>query len=312
MIDELAGGSGFLLRRDALANGLNDQYLRRQVKAGRLIRLRQGVYAAAEAWVPASAVDRHRILSGAILALYGDDVALSHVSACLEHGGPDWGLDLANVHLTNLFGIGERTAARVVHHRGTCRVGDVTRSSGHWITAPTRTALDTASTCGRDAGVSVLDWYLNRGLTDPESLDASFAAKKEWPDTLSLHRVIQLSDARSESVGETRTRLMITDAHLPRPEAQFKIFHPSGFLAGRVDFAWPRQRLMLEFDGRQKYLAFRRPGESIADAILREKSREDLLRELTGWWMLRITWADLATPTLTVGRIKSAMARAAA
>ena len=93
---------------------------------------------------------------------------------------------------------------------------------------------------------------------------------------------------------------------------QFKVRHPSGRLAGRTDFAWPEHKLLGEFDGKQKYLRIRRPDETIEEAILREKAREDLLRELTGWGFIRLVWKDLAMPATTEARIRRALVRAAA
>ncbi len=312
MVTHLAGSDGILLRRDALASGFDDNHLRREVLAERLVRIRQGVYVVAPIWAQADKVGRHRLLTLGVIRLYGDDVALSHASACIEQGGPSWGLQLGNAHLTSLYGIGERTAARVTHHRGRLLVDDVTRLDGHWITSPTRTALDTASIAPRDAAVCVLDWFLQQGLTTRAQLDLGFARMREWPDTLGLHLVLMLCDGKAESVGETRTRLLIKDAGLPAPIAQVEIRHPSGLLAGRVDFAWPAHRLILEFDGRSKYVRHRRPNETLEQTIMREKAREDLLRELTGWFVIRLTWADLEDPARTAGRIRRALERSAA
>ena len=69
--------------------------------------------------------------------------------------------------------------------------------------------------------------------------------------------------------------------------------------------------LLGEFDGKAKYHRFRRPGETIEQAVMREKQREDLLRELTGWRCIRLVWADLFTPELTAQRIRRALLRAA-
>ena len=83
-----------LLRREAIAQGLSDQWLCRRVRDGTLIRMRQGVYVDAGAYRDASPRLRHRLLAEGVTRLYGDDVALSHVSACLEWGAPDFRLPL--------------------------------------------------------------------------------------------------------------------------------------------------------------------------------------------------------------------------
>ena len=312
MLEHLADSDGIILRRDAVALGYDDNYLARARRAGEYVRMRQGAYVLTPIWEQADRVGKHLLLVGAVVKLYDDRVAVSHQSACVTQGGPNWGLDLSTAHLTNLFGIGERSAARVTHHRGTCRVGDVSRNGAGWITSPTRSALDTATLAGRDAAVCVLDWYLNQGLVTDEELRIGLDAKTEWADTLALFTKVQLCDGRSESVGETRSRLLCVDRGLPRPELQFRVFHPSGLIAGRTDFAWPQHRVLGEFDGIQKYLRTRRPGETIEQAVLREKAREDLLRELTGWTFIRLVWGDLATPAATEARIRRALGRIAA
>lgn len=312
MIEWLVNSSGILLRRDAIADGVDDNALRRAVQTGILVRMRQGAYVLAAVWELADPREKHRLLLEAVRLLYDEGVAASHVSACVLQGGPTWGMDLSNVHLTNLFGRGERGAAKVVHHRGVCTAMDVTRDALGWITAPPRTALDTACLLDQESAVAVVDWYLQAGLTTLEELLVVHGRMTEWPESLGLQRVLRLVDGLAESVGETRTRLLCRAQGLPLPTPQFEIRHPSGRLAGRVDFAWPEHRVMLEFDGMVKYHRFRRPGETLEQMIMREKQREDLLRELTGWTMIRITWADLARPAETAARIRRALRLAAA
>jgi hypothetical protein len=312
MLTDLADQHGVLLRRDAVAAGYFDKQLKRSRQAGEIVRVRQGAYVLRPVWEQASSVQRHLLLTRVVLQQYDDRVAASHQSACLLQGGPNWGLDLSTVHVTNLYGIGERTEASVTHHRGAAYVNDVTRRDGHWQTSPLRTALDTARLTGRDAAVCVLDWYLHEGLVSVADLDSASLQRTDWSGSLSLLTKVRLSDSRSESVGESRTRLVCVDHRLPLPELQYEVFLPGGRLAGRTDFAWPEYGLLGEFDGMAKYHRLRRQGESIEDVVMREKAREDELRELTGWRMIRITWLDLARPALLAERIRRALLRRAA
>lgn len=312
VVEHLADAAGVVLRRTALAAGYDDNSLARLRRSGALVRVRQGAYVLGNVWTEADRVGRHLLLSHAVMRQYDGRVALSHASACVKQGGPDWGLDLRHVHLTDLRGKGERRAAGVIHHRGTCRVGDVTRAEGHWITSPARTALDTASVAGRDAAVCVLDYFLNRGLATVQDYAVGFDAMSRWPDTLGLHSRLRLCDGGSESVGETRTRLLCVDQRLPVPELQWEVVNAKGLLIGRTDFAWPRHGVFGEFDGVTKYLAHRRPNETIEQAVLREKRREDLIREITGWRCIRVTWADLKIPAVTADRIRRMLDAAAA
>ena len=304
MIETFADELGIVLRRDVVAAGIDDDLITRALRAGTIVRIRQGAYCLAPVWATAERVERHRLLTQAVVRRYDDQVARSHVSAVIAQGGPDWGLPLDQVHLTSLAGIGERTQAKIVHHRGALRVGDLRRDDRGWITTPARSALDTAALVPRDPAVCVLDWVQQRELATRVELEQGVAAMRAWPDTLNLKRKVDLSCGRCESVGETRTHLLCHDQHLPDPVPQFEIFHPSGRLAGRTDFAWPERRAMMEFDGIAKYLKFRREGETIEECVLREKAREDLLRRLTGWTLIRIVWADLARPVATARMIR--------
>ena len=69
-------------------------------------------------------------------------------------------------------------------------------------------------------------------------------------------------------------------------------------------------RLLGEFDGAVKYGRLLRPGESPGDAVVREKRREDGLREL-GFDMIRWGWSDLDVPRTLYPRIAAAVSRSA-
>ena len=151
--------------------GLDDNWLARMVRAGEIARMRHGAYAKADVWSAADRVARHVLLGRAVMQQYDNRVALSHASAHVRRGGPDYGLDLDRVNITNLFGRGDRVQAGITHHRGQSRVNDVTRVDDHWITAGARTAIDTAVAASRDAAVCVLDWNLNQGLARRDEYD---------------------------------------------------------------------------------------------------------------------------------------------
>ena len=128
------------------------------------------------------------------------------------------------------------------------------------------------------------------------------------PFTLRTGLVLRLADPRLESVGETRTHYVCWRQSIPAPELQFIVVGADGREIARLDFAWPERGKWLEFDGREKYVKYLRPGETITDAVLREKRREDLIREITGWQCLRVTWADLADPDRLGARIRRFLA----
>lgn len=306
----LAGSTGVLLRRDAVAHGIDDNVLRRLVKGELLVRIRQGAYAVRTVWDAADQRGRHLMLCDAVQRQYDDNVCLSHVSAVVMQDGPTWGLDLSAVHLTHFNG-GGRQLARVRHHKGVCRVSDVTRLGGHWLTSPTRTVLDTAATVRPEVAVVVASDFMHRGLTSMPELLQMYETRAMWPDSLGMNVVLHVADPRFESLAEARSAHLFWGQGLPVPVPQWPIHLPDGTLFARIDFAWPEHRVLCEFDGRIKYTRLRRPGESIEDVVLREKRREELILELTGWRIIRLTWDDLAHPERTAARIRRLFAEAA-
>jgi hypothetical protein len=312
MTPELLDQHGILLRRDAIRRGFDDDWLARQRRAGTLVRMRHGAYVDAGVWGRATRAQRHDLTSRAVMRWYDDRVALSHVSNIVRRGGPDWGLDLTNVHLTNLFGHGDRTKAGIVHHRGTCRVGDVSRLDDAWATSPARAAMETAVIAGRDPAVCVLDWMLNTRQTTMQELSTHVdPLMREWAGSVDLGHRLGLADGRRESVGESRTGLFLDD-HGFVAEPQWGVHRPSGRLAGRTDFALHREGVMIEFDGMVKYGRLLKPGQTIADVIMPERAREKLLEELTGYWMFRVVWTDLQDQEALRERLDHVIGRAAA
>lgn len=302
---------GLLLRRDAVLDGIDDNALARLVATGALVRLRQGAYCLRSVHQSADDAERHRLLGRAVIKQYAEHVALSHASSCLMQDGPDYGLDLASAHLTHFSGAGRKNS-RIVHHLGDCRADDIRLQDGLWVTVPARAVVEVACTDGTEAALVQANHFLRSGAIELDDLRSQAARAERWPGSIGLHVVLLLADARIESVGETRSDYLFWRMGLPRPVPQYEVKHPDGTVAARVDFAWPELRLIVEFDGMEKYRRLRRPGESIAETVEREKKREDLIRELTSWTVIRLTWADLALPQHTAARIRRAMATIAA
>jgi very-short-patch-repair endonuclease len=69
-------------------------------------------------------------------------------------------------------------------------------------------------------------------------------------NSLRLDRVVALADPRAESPMETRMRLALVRAGL-RPEVQYVLLDGRGRFVARVDLAFPRARLAIEYDGEE-------------------------------------------------------------
>ena len=115
-------------------------------------------------------------------------------------------------------------------------------------------------------------------------------------------------DGRSESAGESVSRVRIISDGLPVPEPQVDIRTPVGTFVARVDFCWKEERTVGEFDGKIKYGRLLKPGQRIEDVVYEEKKREDAIRDL-GWKVVRWLWEDLHRPGVLRDRLQRAFAR---
>lgn len=240
-----------------------------------------------------------------------EHAVLSHQSALLELGVDWWDLPLDTVHLTRRDARAGRAEAGVQQHRAALTDDEVVQVNGLPITEPVRTVLDVARTVGTERGLVMVDSLLQRGWASPNDLWNAYGGTERWPGSAHLRMVISLADGKAGSVGETRSRYLFWLMRLPRPDLQYPVLGEDGRVLAYLDFAWPDLGVAVEFDGRRKYLTDRLPGESAEDVVIREKLREDRVRELTGWRFVRITWADLGRPEQTARRVRAAMAAAA-
>lgn len=302
-----AAAHGYFTRRDAIQAGYDDNAIRRALRCRVWTRIRSGVYTFPDLWVLLDEVQRHLATARAVARKLGDSVALSHTSGALEHGMEVWGADLSTVHVTRLDGGSGRTEAGVQHHEGCCVDSDVHERDGYFVLAPARTALETATLMNAEESVALLDSGLHRKVFTGTELGEAFQFVRHWPDTLHLQFAVPFADGRAESVGESRARYLCYRTGLPAPSLQFHVYDDRGCLVGITDMAWEAHGLLGEFDGKVKYGRLLRPDEEPGDAVFREKVREDALRRVTGFSMVRMVWADLYRPDRTAAYIRSLM-----
>jgi hypothetical protein len=311
MYDELRSlrdKHGIFLRREAIALGYTDVHLARAVRHGSIVRLRHGTYMFKDEWEPLSHNERHAVVAMAVLRTAKTKLVFSHGTAVVLHEAPTWELPLDNVQVTRTDRKGGRTEAGLAQHRGLLLPPDIENKDGYRLTTPTRTALDVTTIVDVEHSLPVLDFFLHAGLTTKRDLRKGAEAMRFWRDTLGTDLAVRLANPRCESVGESRTSYMLWLYGVPAPKTGHEVFDSSGHLIARLDFAWPELGVFLEFDGKEKYAKYLRPGETVVDAVLREKKREERICRLTGWRCIRITWANLFRPEQTTAYIKSVLA----
>lgn len=291
---------------DLLAAGYHDKAIARLLRRGVLRRVRHGAYTYAKHWAGLDERGRHDLECRAILRNARTPTLLAGPTAGRVLGVPVWDLG-DEVHVARLDRRADRRDAGRRPHRGELRVEDVTVRDGLPITSGTRTALDVISMTDAEHALVVIDGLLHAGETTVDLIVRRAHGMRFNPHSLTVPLVLMHAEGRHESAGETRAAWMFRKGGLPRPTPQAEIRDRSGRVIARVDFAWPELGVFVEFDGMEKYLRHRRPGESITDCVLREKRREERICGLTGWRCIRITWADLYRPQIVIPRIEAAM-----
>ncbi len=287
--------------------GLGPRRLAMGVKCGLLVRLRHGVYIRRTDWENQypSHKDMLRLLAHCqatkAKALY------SHLSAARL-----WGLHVWNggpvVHVSAKSALaGDSAAPGVRVHRRTL-APELRRRIAHGkfgqvrVTSLEQTIVDCARTEAFVTAVIIGDSGLHRG--------ASLDAMLQLLDGLAGHRGVRAArrvlgalDKGSESAGETRMRLVVSDMDIPQPD--YQVWLRAAGNNYRVDGAWQDIKLALEFDGKTKYFNYQRTDE----AIYEERQRERELME-EGWMFIRVEWNDLDNPELLKRRILAAIAAA--
>jgi hypothetical protein len=291
---------GLNLRRDLLADGLTDAELRGLRRRGVLDVLRPGSYLHGPE--PDDAAARHLLEIRAALPALGADTVISHTSAAAVHGLPLWAVRLDRVHATRNRGSGARRSGVVQLHAAVLLPDEVTVAGGLPVTSVARTIADLGRMLPFEAALVPADGALFRRLVTPDALADAVERGAHRPRNGDARRVVAFADARSESPGETRSRVAIRRAGLPAPALQYRT---SGF---RCDFGWEEHGTVAEFDGRIKYGRCLRPGQDPGDAVFEEKVREDALRD-RGLQVVRWIWAELGSFDAPAGRLRRAFAR---
>jgi hypothetical protein len=152
-----------------------------------------------------------------------------------------------------------------------------------------------------------LDWILDRALSsgavDLEVLAALFSTigRRGKPGTTRIRRLLDKRGADyqpPDTVLEQRLLDLILGAGLTRPTPQFR---PPWLVptSGRVDFAYPKKRLIIEGDSRKWHL--------LMDSFQTDRHRDNQA-QLAGWRILRFTWRDITEdPLMVVAMIRAAL-----
>jgi very-short-patch-repair endonuclease len=255
---------GVLTRAQLLDVGLERSAIRRRLAAGRLHRLHAGVYA-----VGHRAPRREARWLAAVLA-GGEGAVLSHRSAAAlwriregEGSRPD---------VTVATRSGRRQPGVVLHRS---QLADPDRSEYHGIpvTSPARTLVDLAHEVDQDELVRAL-----RETQFMRRFDLSEMREVLARRPCRILRIL-IDDLVLTQSGIEDQLLGICDRHgIGRPLTQQMV------CGRRVDFLWPRERVVVETDGWEAHAS--------RSAFQADRTMSNRL-QLDGYYVLRFTSADV-------------------
>src|SRR5215213_4487204 len=271
-------GSLRILRVEQLrAAGLTAEAIEYRVRQGRLQRLWRGVYLVGPARAGPLSLAHGAVSSFAGVAY------VDALWACFVHGfarAPDLPVDVLVVSGTR-----EPRERVRIHRSRTVESRDLGKAGGIRVVSPARAILGSAETASLiQLEALIADAFAARAVTDRQ-LDelAARAGRSKAAGKLRLLRQDGVRLTRSEA--ERILRRLLRQAGLPQPETNYAI--------GRyfADFAWPRHRLVVEFDG------FATHGHKQAFGPDRNRGGKITAK---GWSVMHVTWDRLIDQPLGV------------
>lgn len=308
-LQALAGAQdGTFAAHQARRLGVADTELRRATVSGGLVRVRRGAYVTGSVWRAASPDERYRLRVIAVARSRPGDV-LSHHAALAAHGLPLWGSEPSRIDL--LTDTRRGSVRNGLHLHPTVTLGlereALSTVGGVRVVPVARAIVRSALSMGHECAVVAGDAALRRGLVTVDDLYAEVTLLTPHEGRTRALEAVARMDGRAESVGESRTRMVLQDLGLAY-ECQVELYDAAGNFIARVDFLV--EGVVVEFDGRLKYRASDADPddpEAGASVVWLEKRREDSVRRL-GHPVERIVWDELDRPGLIGVRIRAARA----
>jgi hypothetical protein len=242
-----------------------------ELNSGSLERIWQGIYCRGE--------------PDDVLRLRGLDLSCgTEVAVCLGTAAAMYGFDTeepADLHVLSPPGCRLRSADGLVVHR---RDGaPLTVIDGRPATTPDWTAVEVARSLRRPRALATLDAAMRSGTCTRPELWRAAEQQAGRRGIVTVRDMIPLADGLAESPMESEARLAMIDGGLPIPKLQHEIVDGNGELR-RVDFAWPDERVAVEYDGLDWHSGF--------DAMRRDRIRSAALLDV-GWVVIAIVFEDV-------------------
>jgi hypothetical protein len=284
---------GVFSLEEAAALGVTRWVLADRVEQGLFARVGYGTYA-----LPGTSTRPDLLLRVAARML---GAVVSHESAGLIHGLGPLTTEMPTVTVSHR---GSHRLDGVIVHQSTDMLEAHTQLiDGLRVTTPPRTLIDLGQSLSPPRLAKVLDNALASRIVDLDELSSLHhsLARRGKPGTRRLRRLLE--DRQGvEAIADTDLEALlfglIVEAGLPEPLRQFSAPWLKA-IRGRVDFAYPEHRLVIEADSRRWH--------TLNDAFEVDR-RRDNAAVLAGWRVLRFTWRMIVDdPISVVATIRQAL-----
>lgn len=196
----------------------------------------------------------------------------------------------------------QRDHPGLVVHRDRIAADEVVEVDGIRMTSPRRTAYDLARRGDLVSRVVAVDALARVCGFQPDDLLILAARYPGSRGNDGVAEVLTHADRRAGSPMETRLRLLLVGAGLPRPQVQWAVQDERARSAVWLDLAYPEQRVGIEYDGEVH------TGPS---AVRRDIARHTALLD-KGWRVYRYTKVDVfQRPAMIVDQVGRAISDAA-
>lgn len=193
----------------------------------------------------------------------------------------------------------------IVIHRDELHDDEFVVVRGMSATTAARTAFDLGRRKGREQAVIRLDALGQATRLCAADVVPLVERHRGTRGLMQLREVLDLMDGGAESPQETRTRLVLVDAGLPRPQTQIIVYGDfGGRKYAKVDMGYPDFKVGVEYDGEQHWT---NPQQYAYDI---DRHAELLAR---GWVIIRVSAEMLRyRPNAIVARVCAALRSAGA
>lgn len=248
--------------------------------------------------VPANSADDLRTRAAAAVLPIHQRAALCGPTAALLLGLP---IPLRLEREVRLHLLVDRTSPRphrrdLVVHQSSLVDDEVVQHGSVLVTNEARTYIDLAASVRRADLAAVGDVMLTRGFTVASVL-RMIERRNRYPGKVLARTTLDWLDPAAESPQESRLRVNLREAGLPRPRVNAVIRDGAGQPVARGDLVFDEAMLVVEYDGN--------------DHLTPERQRRDAERranlQALGWMVLELNRFDLADPRRAIAKVRSAL-----